>query len=85
MKPFTFIVESSTNPGKPLLFRSNEELLNIGRYGKFNEQTGKQVVKGYFKLLEDYKYYSETEWKEEKVVTDNNGVLNLGWDGIIEE
>lgn len=85
MKPFTFIVESSTNPGKPLLFRSNEELLNIGRYGKFNEQTGKQIVKGYFKLLEDYKYYSETEWKEEKVVTDNNGVLNLGWDGIIEE
>lgn len=84
MRPFLFIVESSTNPGKPLVFKVTEELMDIGRNGKVNEFTGKTLVKGYNTLFEEYKYYLNTDWREEKVVTDNNGVLEIGWDGITQ-
>ena len=84
LKPFTFIVESSTEPGKPLVFKTNESFIDAGRNGVVNPVTGKIAVKGYHALLDEYVYYSKTEWKEEKIVTDNNGVLELGWDGITE-
>ena len=45
MRPFIFIVESSTSPGKPLLFKATEELMDIGRNGKVNEFTGKPYTK----------------------------------------
>lgn len=84
LKPFTFVVESSTDPGKPLLFKANDEFLNTGRYGRVNPQTGKPINKGYISLLEDFVYHSKTNWTEERIVTENNGVLELGWDGITE-
>lgn len=84
LKPFTFIVESSTEPGKPLVFKTNESFIDAGRNGVVNPVTGKIAVKGYHALLDEYNYYVKTEWKEEKIVTDNNGVLELSWDGIVE-
>ena len=84
LKPFTFIVESSTEPGKPLVFKTNESFIDAGRNGVVNPVTGKIAVKGYHALLDDYNYYAKTEWKEEKIVTDNDGVLELSWDGIVE-
>lgn len=84
LKPFMFIVESSTSPGKPLLFKATEELMDTGRNGKVNEFTGKVLVKGYHTLFEEYKYYLSTDWREEKIVTDNDGVLEIGWDGITQ-
>ena len=84
LKPFTFIVESSTEPGKPLVFKTNESFIDAGRNGVVNPVTGKIAVNGYHALLDDYNYYAKTEWKEEKIVTDNNGVLELNWDGIVE-
>ena len=32
--PFKFIVESTTNPGNPLVFTCNQELLEIGKSGR---------------------------------------------------
>lgn len=103
VKPFTFIVESSTVPGKPLLYKVSEQLLSIGKNGRtpvfindlgelFNEQSSNELyqpitvvreIRGFDSLIEEYLYYQETEWKEEKVVAENDGVLKIGWDGIM--
>lgn len=40
-------------------------------------------IKGFDSLVDDYLYYQENEWKEERVVTENNGVLKIGWEGIM--
>lgn len=84
LKPFTFIVESSTNPGKPLIFQSNQEFLDTGRNGSYNPATGKCYHKGYLTLLNNFIYHTETGWIEEEIVAKNDGVLELGWDGITE-
>lgn len=85
LKPFTFVVESSTEPGKPLLFQVNQEFLDNGRNGSYNPITGKCYHKGYLSLLNEFIYHTNSGWIEEEVVTRNNGVLELGWDGITEE
>lgn len=44
-------------------------------------------IKGYDELLNEYKWYEENGWEEEKVITQSltNGVLEIGWNGIIEK
>lgn len=86
---FKFIVESSTNPGKPLIFEMSNSLLEIGTSGRKAIYTEDRLVqlkpeiKGVIPLIKDYKYYSDTGWIEEKVVSENAGILTLNWDGII--
>ena len=104
VKPFTFIVESSTIPGKPLLYKVSEQLLSIGKNGRtpvyindlgelFNNEPVKddvyqpitviREIRGFDSLIDEYIYYQNTEWKEEKVIAENDGVLKIGWDGIM--
>jgi len=94
LRPFEFVVESVTNIGNPLVFKVSKNLSEIGRYGRkemrsidLNPKAVDNVflskeIKGFEQLLEDYLYYSNTGWKEEKVITENNGVLEIDWDGI---
>ena len=93
LKPFTFIVESNTFPGQPLIFEADEELLYIGKFGKPDlevkispEATINEIlkygVKGFDELVDTYIYQTENEWREEKIITDNNGVFKIGWNGI---
>jgi len=88
LKPFTFIVESNSNPGQPLLFEIDKEILNIGKYGKNDillpgtNDIIRQGVQGFNELIDTYIYQNENDWKEEKVITDNDGVLKIGWNGI---
>lgn len=96
LKPFTFIVESNTFPGQPLIFETDEDLLNIGKYGiekffveRLNQNTEtdmsvpiSQKILGFDELVDIYIYQTENEWREEKVITDNNGVFKIGWNGI---
>ena len=97
LHPFKFIVESTTIQGNPLIFICDESLLEMGKTGrpeldnvciakedihdiytiKYNE------IKGYEQLIEDYLFYEEQGWKEEKVVEQNEGVLKIDWNGII--
>jgi len=39
-------------------------------------------IKGYEQLLEEYLYHSETGWVEDKIVAENNGILELTWEGF---
>lgn len=82
IKPFQFIVESTTNPGRPLVFILTEEYLQIGEYGFIDNYTGKMKVVGFKQLIADYKYHSETGWVEDAVVAANGGRLQLGFNGI---
>lgn len=93
LKPFTFIVESNSFPGQPLIFEADEELLYIGKFGKPDlevkvspEATINEIlkygVKGFDELVDTYIYQTENEWREEKIITDNDGVFKIGWNGI---
>lgn len=99
IKNFTFIVESSTFPGTPLVYQLNDELLEIGKNGRsavklvdtnlFSDNREADVtvireIKGYNQLIEEFLYYEETEWKEAKVITEaGNNPIVLAWDGIV--
>lgn len=78
--PFIFVVESTTNIGKPLVFQASGQFMDIGRFGKPKFNGGK--ILGYHDLLKEYIYQMENNWKEDRVVTENDGVLELGYDGI---
>ena len=95
LRPFTFIVESNSQPGIPLLYEIDGELLLTGKFGRpdlilqgKNEnqvdvlEILKQKVVGFDELIDTYIYQSNNDWKEEKIITDNNGVLKIGWNGI---
>lgn len=98
LHPFKFVVESTSTPGNPLVYTMSEELMNIGKFGRnaivvedvfgnmaSNIYKGSTIIKeirGFKSLLEEYKYYSENEWKEDRRITEGSGVLKLDWDGI---
>lgn len=92
---FQFVVESTTFPGKPLVFDASQELLNIGRYGRkaislvetnlFENPTSSSAilqreVKGIQQLMETYIYHNENGWDEEREIKEANGQpLLLNW------
>jgi hypothetical protein len=91
---FQFVVESTTFPGKPLVFAASEELLAIGRYGRkaislvetnmFTEGECSAIiqreVKGIQQLMETYIYHNENGWDEEREIREANGQpLLLNW------
>jgi hypothetical protein len=92
LKPFTFIVESNNYPGQPLVFELEQEVLDVGKFGRKDlkarvpgDDYSTIVVRatiGFDELLDTYIYQNENEWKEEEIITKNNGVLKLDWNGI---
>lgn len=85
LDPFTFIVESKTNPGKPLLFQMSQSLFEVGRDGYYNHNINKLTNKGYSTLFRAYQYHTENGWTMEKFVAETGGVLTLDWEGIQED
>lgn len=93
LKPFTFIVESNSFPGQPLLYELDKQVLDIGKNGKKDlfvklpsreyDELVKQGIKGFDELVDTYNYQVENDWVEEKIITDNDGVLKIDWNGII--
>jgi len=98
IKPFQFVVESTSYQGKPLNFIVDSSLLNIGRYGKkaltlvdtnlFTEgaqnATLQQSVLGFEDLLDLYIYHSENGFSEERQIQEAGlNPLVINWDGVI--
>lgn len=89
---FTFIVESNTYPGQPLIYQMEQDMLDIGKHGLKElsvstpnhsfPQIVKQATLGFEDLLDIFIYQEANDWKEEKVITDNKGILKLSWNGI---
>lgn len=99
IKPFQFVVESTTYQGKPLNFIVDKSLLNIGRFGRralslvdtdmFNGDSMasaiiQQEIKGFEQLLDLYIFHSENGFNEEREIQEA-GLTSLvvSWDGIV--
>ena len=67
---FQFVVESTTSPGKPLIYRLDEEFLDVALNGKENFiKEGvllKREIKGIKQLIKEYKYYIRQGFKEDR-------------------
>ena len=93
IKPFKFIVESTTNMGSPLVFQISTGTLIHGRIGSpegtFVSDDGLRTlnypaVKGFTQLMEDYIYYDAQDFSTDKILVDNKGVIEIDWNkGVI--
>jgi hypothetical protein len=99
IKPFQFVVESTTYQGKPLNYVVDKSLLEIGRFGKkavslvdtnlFSGTAGqteiiRPQVLGFEQLLDLYIYHSENGFNEEKEIQEAGLTpLVVSWDGIV--
>lgn len=98
IKPFLFVVESTSYQGKPLVFQADSTLLQIGRYGRkavslvdtnlFTQDAQNAVlaweIKGFEQLLDLYLYHIENGFREEREVQEAGLTpLVINWDGII--
>ena len=95
--PFKFIVESTIDPGTPLVFICSENLLNIGKYGRLPYKLCDKPyaateytiymkfdeIKGFHQLIEDYKWYLENGFEKSRKVVEAGEEFNLDWEGII--
>lgn len=87
--PFQFIVESSSNPGLPILFTCDQQLLRIGRYGVVDDFVGdiecvntsifKHKILGFEELLKLYIHYENLGYKETPEYASRQGKYTLGW------
>ena len=100
IKPFQFVVESSTNPGKPLVFSLDKSLLQIGLNGRkpvrlvdtdlFSDNTNQEVtiayeILGVNQLIEKFKYHSENGFFLEKEIQEAGvNPLTISWEGFVE-
>ena len=99
IKPFQFVVESTSYQGKPLNFIVDNSLLGIGRYGRraislhdtdmFNGDAMASTIiqyeiKGFEQLLDLYIYHSENGFSEEREIQEAGLTpLVINWDGVI--
>lgn len=95
--PFKFIVESTINPGNPLVFTCDRTLLEVGKLGRAAVRLsgisetkltsiyyGKvEAIKGYMELLDDYKWYMEHGFEVPRSIKAKEGELDINWNGII--
>lgn len=91
--PYSFIVESTTMPGTPLVYQMEESFVKIGEQGlpgvRVREESTEheyvmtQDVKGIMQLIDDYQWYERYGTEEDKVVRENNGVLIVNWNEIV--
>tara|TARA_R100001460_G_scaffold19735_5_gene40995 strand:+ start:3079 stop:4158 length:1080 start_codon:yes stop_codon:yes gene_type:complete len=85
---FKFIVESTINPGTPLVFTCTEEvLLKKGKFGIPDRKIGDIIIKGskgFHQAIEIYKWHLENGFEIDRVVSINDGDLLLGIEGIIQ-
>lgn len=65
-----FVVESTTNPGKPLVFTLSEDLLRGGKEG--TSYKGMDLP-GYDNLIDNLLYYTEHGFEEEIIIREARG------------
>jgi hypothetical protein len=99
VKPFQFVVESTSFQGKPLNYIVAESLLGLGRFGRraislhetdmFNgdgmaSAIIQQQILGFEQLLDLYIYHSENGFNEEREIQEAGLTpLVVSWDGIV--
>lgn len=85
--PFQFLVESTVHPGyNPLIYTCSEMDLLGGKYGissisnyEINnlKTIKKNIYKGYENAIEEYKWYEEHGFEEQRKIYENKGVIPI--------
>ena len=87
LSDFSFIVESVSSPGNPLIFKVHHSLEEQGEKGipptyldgiKLHNQR-----KGFIQLLAEYFYYQENGFEEDIILKDKEGILTVDINGIV--
>ena len=90
--PFQFIVESTIAPGNPLVYEVDSSLIKQGRFGTedvfVNSNNGEKCLikkgkKGFESLLKELVYYQETQFQEDIIQKEKNGILKIDINGIV--
>lgn len=77
IKPFKFIVISSQQLNKPLIYTCTDNDLLVGKLGGINTYTNRKV-KGYEQLIDDYIWHLENDlWEYPREVYKRNGEVDL--------
>lgn len=90
--PFIFVVESTLQPGSPLVYQCDDTLLGIGKNGRkdlFIEDTNgvtyklKDEILGFDQLIDLYKYHMENGFQTTKRLRESDGILTIDWEGVL--
>lgn len=75
--PFKFIVISSQQVTKPIIYQCSKEDLKVGEFGGINKITNRKV-KGWRQLIEDYLWHKQNDlWEYPREVYEKDGVIEL--------
>ena len=94
---FKFIVVSTTEDEEPIVFTCDKSLEFMGKYGRDylylrGEQASNSTdtvynrlnrIKGYMDLIDDYLFYVENGFTEDRLFKESGDNLKLDWAGII--
>lgn len=90
--PFIFVVESTLQPGSPLVYKCDDTLIDIGKNGRtdlFMEDNNgvtfklKDSITGFKQLIDLYKYHQEHGFQTTKLLRESDGVLTMDWEGVL--
>lgn len=74
---FKFIVISSLQLKKPLIYKCTDTDLLVGKHGGMNTFNNRKI-KGYEQLMDDYVWHSENNlWEYPREVYERNGEVDL--------
>lgn len=87
---FKFIVESTTSPGFPQIFKASSDLISLGRNGREAQKvpgtdvTYKEII-GYSQLMDDYIFYESINFAYDRRLEgkDIDFEFELYWDKIV--
>ena len=91
--PMIFVVESTTSPGTPGIFKTSYNLEDQGRFGTsihgFRQystyHTTLEILeerRGYISLLEEYKFYLKNGWETSQDYVKSDGIFIVDTDQI---
>jgi len=82
-KPFSFVVESTINPGSPIIAEVSQDLLYLGYLGRKRLFVDKipvsSEIKGIKYLMDEYKWYLENGFDNERLFKEKHNIVKLDW------
>ena len=85
---FSFVVGSTVDEVNPLVFKCDDSILSIGKRGSnslitYDNRQYFEKINGYDQIIDDYLWYEENGWEQDRVIVENNGQFTVNWSGIV--
>lgn len=87
-----FVVESTTQPGTPLVYHMSNSLITMGYMGRKEFEIPIQFsdtpvhfrpIPGIIQLMEEYLFYVSTQWEKDIIIAKAEGDLHINWNKIL--